>query len=79
MLIVIVKLNSNTCNQLTFCKQMINIEWKFECSVAKIEIKCVQMIVIKLLLLNSNTWIHLTGAKKKTSAGSFKNVINWRW
>ena len=36
---------------------------------------CKQMNDVKLLLLNSNTWNHLTVCKKMSS-GSFKNVIN---
>ena len=35
---------------------------------------CKQMIDVKLLLLHSNTWNHLTVCKKMSS-GSFKNVI----
>ena len=35
------------------------------------------MTDVKLLLLHSNTWNHLTvWHKKKMSSGSFKNVIN---
>ena len=36
---------------------------------------CKQMIEIKLLLLHSNTWNHLT-LYKKISSGVFKNFIN---
>ena len=35
-----------------------------------------QMTNVKLLLLHSNTWNHLTVRPKKISSGLFKNVIN---
>ena len=34
-----------------------------------------QMTDVKFLLLDSNTWNHLTVYKEKMSSGSFKNVI----
>ena len=36
---------------------------------------CKQMTDVKLLLLHSNIWNHLT-VRQKISSGSFKNVIN---
>ena len=37
---------------------------------------CKQMTDVKLWLLYSNTWNHLTMCKKKMISGSFKDIMN---